>query len=296
MEKQAPQGLEYARPSLRGIDRRWRRWALVGVALIALAAVVWLVSTGSSRSSGPAISDGDFMIDCNVPGTEVWLEGRRLGVVPLKMMKYQLAALDVPASAPAPGGSQSPLALDGWKEGLFLGEEGERESKLMFRVPDAVAAKYLAIETRWGPRTKVSSGQFGANGVRATMAAATGADGLAVSLGPLPAVKRGDATAPVKVTVANTGGSTLSGHRPQLTVHWGTFHTPWRRRTRKEVSLPADWSSFGPGQTRSFSVDIPVPTVAEDYSVFVTFHLFQSPEGNVGTSGGYSESRLLRVR
>jgi hypothetical protein len=243
---------------------------------------------------GPGLSGEEFTIDCDVPGTEVWLDGRRLGVVPLKLTKNELVALGVPARVP--GTLQSPLKLDGWKEGLFFGEEDERETKLMFRVPDAVAANYLAIETRWGRRTKVSRGQFGAEGVRAEMSAASEADGLAVSLGPLPAVKRGDATAPVKVTITNTGGATLSGYRPQLTVHWGTFDTPWGRRTKKEVSLPADWSSFGPGQARSFSVDIPVPTVAEDYSVFVTFHLFQSPEGNVGTTGGYSDSRLLRVR
>jgi hypothetical protein len=166
----------------------------------------------------------------------------------------------------------------------------------MFRVPDAVAGNHLGIETPWGRRTKPAPFQLGPDGLIAKVRVPK--DGLVVTVNPPPKVARTAQTSPVRVTVKNTGQSTVSGYRPQIGLQWGTFRTPWQRRTGKEVDLPAEWGSFSPGQTRTFSVDIPVPSVAEDYSVFAIFNLFESADGDTLAGGGshYSDSRLLRVR
>ena len=67
------------------------------------------------------------MVDADVPGTEVYLNQQKLGVVPLRFSPAQLNALGLPQQPPGRG----PVDFDGWGEGVFFGTEDEQETKLM---------------------------------------------------------------------------------------------------------------------------------------------------------------------
>jgi hypothetical protein len=101
---------------------------------------------------------------------------------------------------------------------------------------------------------------------------------------------------PVELTCENAGRAVVAG-RPDCQVRWGGFDTPWRRRSRLEVPLPAEWGSIAPGRTLGTTVEIDAPQVAGDDSVFAVLGYFEPAEGGERFRGSvYSDSRLLRVR
>jgi hypothetical protein len=285
--------LEYARPRTRRgkLPRRWPRW----VALIVILAAVGSGAVGWWRWQ----RSHDVVIDCAVPGTEIWIENQKLGVVPLRLSTRQLSALGM---SPPPQVNSGPFFTwpndDGYGEGLFDGTEDERETKIMFCVPASAAPRFLEIETAWGRRTKLGGGQGLAREWRMDLRPVVNSSGMQVSLAPLPVVGRGAKSIGIQATVTNSGTSTASGMRPEIEVFWGTFHTPWRRRSTQVMDLPQQWSSFAPGVSRTTTIQIPVPNVSEDYSVFANFYLFVDSQGSTlaGDGGVYSNSRLLRVR
>jgi hypothetical protein len=80
-------------------------------------------------------------------------------------------------------------------------------------------------------------------------------------------------------------------------MYWGTFDVQWQHRSSKTFTLPAEWANIAPGQTLHTTVEIPLPEVAGDYSVFAIFNLFKNEKDDhlAGQGSGYSDSKLLRV-
>jgi len=260
-----------------------KRWGALAVAVLA--------SCGSDTGSPSA-----WKIDADVPGTEVYLGGQRLGVVPLRITKKQLA--DNGATLPQDA-SKSAIGPDGWGEGIYAGDEGDNEAKLMFRVPDEQAVKYLPVETPWGRRTRVMPTPDAAEGaLRFKMAPAVDETGLKLGLSlPSSRVNVAEAYVTLEVSLEYTSDKYNKGERPELLVLLGTLRTPWNRRTKAVFKLDRDWSTWEPKRARKTTVSIRTPSVCEDYSVFAVFRLYEGETGEaLSIKPVHSNSVLIRVR
>jgi hypothetical protein len=187
------------------------------------------------------------IIDADVPGTEVFIRGQSLGTVPVRLTK---ACLNELCSNPA-----AEMGHDGWGEGLFYGIPSQEETKIMLKAPDAVADRYLSIETPWGRRSKIGMAEgHGKLGLRVNLFTAVNKEGLRLAISvPDKTCSR---AAPVKIELSctNKGPAEIAGYRPEIEVLWGAFDTPWGRRGLKTVSLPKEWSKIAPGQNLTTSV------------------------------------------
>jgi hypothetical protein len=120
---------------------------------------------------------------------------------------------------------------------------------------------------------------------------AQSAEGLRLRVSVSDRVARGSGQVRVELSCENRGPAVVTWPKPMVRVLWGEFDTPWRRRSCRDVPLPAEWERVAPGQTVRAVVEIEAPNVAGDYSVFASFWA----DGSSG-HGGHSDSRLLRVR
>ncbi len=237
-------------------------------------------------------------IDSEVPGTEVYLYGQKLGTVPLNLSSDQLQKLGLPDPSID---TNAVLDSDGWGEGLIIRRIREQDNvRLLLHAPHEARADYLSIETPWGTRSKGGGGSIPApNTFRSHLMPVTNAEGLALSIEIPPFVSRNQTNAwTVTATLTNSGSVTITGYRPQLRVLYGTFQTHWQRRIHKTVSLPSEWASITPGAMLEYKVQLDNPILSEDYSVFVVYSLHTDPNSAslVGSGSVYSESQLLRVR
>ena len=96
---------------------------------------------------------GGFTIDSEVPGSEVFFGGQKLGTVPITLSSNDLVRLGIPNPrvdtnfwfTPDPKG----WALSG------TSKEGNPErAEFMYLVPEKVRSDYVSFETQWGSRTK----------------------------------------------------------------------------------------------------------------------------------------------
>jgi hypothetical protein len=114
------------------------------------------------------------LIDCDVPGTEVYFREKRLGTVPLILSQRDCVTLGLPVSL------GTTIDVDGWGEGVaFHDPATNTNNRLMYRVPSSAAPAYLSFETPWGSRTKMGGGRELPNGFRARFLS-RGQDGIGV--------------------------------------------------------------------------------------------------------------------
>ena len=242
------------------------------------------------NAEGQRLAEGAFMIDMAVPGTQVFYRAMLLGEVPYEMTEERLAEL----------GFSGQLDMDGWAEGLFFGKEGEYEQRIMYRVPDSEAEKYVEIETPWGRRTKLQggSGEYGIS-MKANPRPVSNSAGLALEIEAQSRVKLQQPGISVKLVLRNVGDQEIVGFAPSLVLMWGTHDTPWRLRNSMEVRLDSKWESVSPGEVLEEVVVMPTPNVAEDYSLFGLFNLFETDRADselVSPGSVYSNSEYVAVR
>ena len=105
----------------------------------------------------------------------VFFRDRDLGSVPVLLSKKECADLGLP-TAPTAG-----IDHDGWGEGIVFFDRAQNvDTRLMLKVPDRAASRYLTIETPWGPRTKNAGGWDLPNGFRSRFMT-RGQDGLGMT-------------------------------------------------------------------------------------------------------------------
>lgn len=263
---------------------------LGAVALVAATAAL-TAACGSGGGAAPA----SWRIESDVPGTEVFVGPQRLGATPLRLTRRQFESMGLiwPADP-----SKSPVGADGWGEGLFTGEEGEQETRLMIRVPDEVADKYLSIETPWGRRNKIAAAEAAAGGTRCRVVPVVDETGLKLVLAaPRSRIGATDAYVTLDFSIEYMGEKYIKGFRPEVLVLLGTFRTPWNRRSRTVFKLDRDWSTWEPKKSLKTTISLRTPSVAEDYSVFAVLRLYEGETGEaLAIKPVHSNSALVRVR
>ncbi len=239
------------------------------------------------------------VIEAKVPGTRVFHRGQLLGEVPLEITTEKLAEL---GPAFALSSQTTRLDHDGWGEALIFGEMDEIEMKLMLQVPETDASHFLNIETPWGRRTKMGKweGPDESDGPRRVIAhfmESQTIDGIRFRITVPERSKKGMKSI-IELSCENFGRGPVTGGRPEYTLLWGGFDTPWRRRVcHKNLVLPPEWESIAPGQTVRTSLEIDAPQVAGDYSIFAVLGYNEAERGaNRKLEGTYSDSQLFRVR
>lgn len=258
--------------------------------LAALGAIL-----AAACESGGGTAAGACRVEIDVPGAEVFVGPQRLGATPLRLTRRQFEAMGL--AWPADPG-KSPVGADGWGEGLFVGEEGEQETRLMIRVPDEVSDKYLAIETPWGRRNRIASAEAVNGGMRCRVAPLVDETGLKVVLAaPKARVGSTDAYVTLDFSAENTGEKYIKGSRPEALLLVGTFRTPWNRRTRAVFRLDREWGTWEPKKSLKTTISLRTPSVAEDYSVFAVLRLYEGETGEaLAIKPVHSNSALVRVR
>jgi hypothetical protein len=256
------------------------------------AACALAVAAACESSAG---APGAWRVEFDVAGAEVFVGPQRLGAAPLRLTRRQFETMGL-AWPSDPG--KSPIGADGWGEGLFAGEEGEQETRLMVRVPDEEAGNYLSIETPWGRRNKILSADSAAGGTKCRLAPAVDETGLKVTLvAPKPRVGATDAYVTLELSVEYTADRYVKGFRPEVLVLVGTFRTPWNRRTRAAFKLDRDWGTWEPKKSVKTTISLRTPSVAEDYSVFAVLRLYEAETGEaLAIKPVHSNSVLVRVR
>jgi hypothetical protein len=231
------------------------------------------------------------VIDAEIPGTEVYFRDKLLGKTPLILSKADCAALGMPVT------SGTRLDMDGWGEGLcFEDPTTNSYPRLMYKVPSSSAGSFLTYQTPWGSRTKMGGAVLPSNGLRAIFMPRGQNVGVDINIDFNSQSDPAQKLLKVKLSITNGGSSAYVGFRPEVELHWGTFDVQWQHRSHKTFPLPAEWANIAPGQTLQTTVEIPLPEVAGDYSVFATFDLFENEKGdNLGDGSGYSDSKLLHV-
>ena len=229
-----------------------------------------------------------WVIDADVPGTELFMDGRKLGTVPFTLTAEFIESLGLP-----PQGEH--LNWDGWGGGIRLGIQDEHEVELLFRVPDEVAASYRTIETPWGRRTGTSGSQDNKITTQYRMAPID-RDGMILTIS-VPEQHQ-DPKQPIEIQVRAeyAGPDRLLGADPNVFILWGTYQVGWRRRNISEVALPASWSEFAPGDVKETNLQFEAPNVNDDFHVFVVFHLNEplDPEQLMFTV--YSNAEMFSTR
>lgn len=253
-----------------------------------LASLVMLVACERASTSGSGsvrVPEGGVVIDADVAGTKVFYGEKELGIVPVRLTAKKLEAMGLPRS----DADHVILGNDGWGEGLFLGVEDKMEHKIHFLAPDPKV--YFLAQTPWGARTRTSGGSRSMDQNYFKVELDTRAsETVDVTIEPLGWTAEGFFS--VRVTAKNKAYQPFTGYQPELLFHWGSMVTPWRTRSRHEVKLPKEWSSFTPNESRSTVISLPLADLRAGVSLFCVMHLFEDAEGEhlVGKGAVYGDS------
>jgi hypothetical protein len=240
-----------------------------------------------------------FVLDVDVPGTRVFVNSKCLGTVPVRFTEGDLEWI-APDSRPDLSEKRRLISTRG--EGLSVGSTHHPAQRIDLEMPSTVAGQFVPYETPWGVRHKVADlsysppmsswwwSQRAKYSVR--MMRPGEVNGLVVQLSELREAPQHHVVGrtPLELTVTNTASVPIRDvAAPKVRIHWGTLRTPTFHSSTEIFPLSREWRHLESGQSRTIRVDIPTPSVAEDYSVFAELRDF--PGGPV-----FSNSRLLRVR
>lgn len=239
------------------------------------------------------LSKAFYLVDSDVPGTEIYFRDRLLGTVPVWLSKRECLNLRLIES------TNVFLDTDGWGEGIpFSDLSSNTHMRVMFKAPSLVESNYFIYETPWGTRTKNGGGYLYTNGIRSIMMSKSEwPKGFSIQIDLPKNIAVTEESVKITAFVKNAGTNLIAGLRPQLTVLCRTFDVQWQNCECHKFSLPGEWSQIGPGQMMNFAVNLPIPKAAGDYSVFATLDLFEDKTTeNLAYGSFYTDSKLLHIR
>ncbi len=265
---------------------------------LAACVVMAAFAVSCSRPHEPgtyAQTDG-IILDADVPGTQVFLDEKQLGTVPVTLSARTLASLGVPNPQLQ---TNAIINSDGFGETVFVGSGGPESKRFTFLVPERVRGEFVPMETPWGLRTKHGGSRVNLKkNIRVTCVRLIRNDGLSLSLESLHPVSDGKQSWNLKARLTNHGLQAMTGFRPSLKICRSAFCPRWNPRRPSELALPDQWASIGPGQSLEMEVPLDPPESNGDYGIYLIFSLFKDRTSNYLAGDGwcYSNTKLLRVR
>lgn len=239
---------------------------------------------------------GGITLDSEIPGSEVYFGGKRIGVVPVSLSAAVLKRLGVPNPR---------LDTNSWlassPNSVFVDTLNKGQSEgFEFVAPIQVRSDYVSVQTKWGMRTRLigASGDQDHNKFIQVRFDSVFYELVRNSLGlKMEVVDMSAPTGPwkLKAVLSNHSTNVIKGFEPMMSVssRMKLGENGYGSGNHNEIKLPPEWASINPGQSLETNIDFIPDTEKGDYDFAIGFYLFKNSSRNALSGWGaiYSPER-----
>ncbi|HTX22308.1 MAG TPA: hypothetical protein VMD27_10705 [Candidatus Aquilonibacter sp.] len=271
-----------------------KRTAILFLCVLLGAGLAACSKKSTTQKWPPYFKDlGGFTIDSEVPGSEVFFGGQKLGTVPVTLSSNDLMRLGIPNPR-----VDTNLYLTSDPKGVAvsgINAQGKPERiEFMYLVPEKVRSDYVSFDTQWGTRTKPwgwSADHSFRKYVSARFRSVFGElveNSLSLKM---EVIDMSATNGPWKLKAVLTNHSTqvITGFKPAIQVSQSRKigKNGWESGTPDVVELPKEWASINPGQSLETNLQFSPDGIPGDYDLSMSFFLFKDKTCNTLSGWGY---------
>ena len=236
------------------------------------------------------------VIECTVPGTEVYYRDQLLGVVPVDLRDHAdtLVTMGVTKeqieAGPMPGG---------YGEGFYFDQTYGLVPPITFRAPEPILDQYLVLETPWGKRSKLGSPWvLDIKNMETQLEALHNGDGASLTLSLAEPFVGVEESLFVEGRLTNTSFRAIVGATPNVQFLLRGFEGEEVQASSPKHDFGSEAFHLEPGGEFAFKLEIPAPDWPGHYSLLAMFHIHTGVGEDylVGEGAIYSNSVLVEVR